>query len=197
MALCTLDDVQFRLGGQDLSADEDTIEALIAAAQGHIEREAQRPLEADDRTETFDAPDGDAVWLAVTPVNSVAAVTVDGHTLDSSEYVVDAGTGRLLRVINGIPRSWSTLKVQSIAVSYNGGYSTVPADLVDVCARAAARAYQAGKSASVNTVGVKQINLAGSDSVTFTDETSDVSAALFLTDEEREVARYYRNRVLG
>lgn len=201
--LCTRTDVENRLGGQDLTSDDTIITALIAAAQGHIEREAQRTLEAAERQETFDPPDGPNVWLTHTPIIDTSTstpftVTVDGTELASSGYSVDPESGRLTRVVNGRPRSWITFKVQSIVVDYEGGYSDVPEDLVDICARAAARAYQAGESASsVGTAGVKQINLAGSDSVTFTDETSDVSTAVFLTPDEKEVARYYRNQVLA
>lgn len=197
MALCTLQDVENRLGDQDLSADQTLIESLIDAAQAHIERIAERDLEAADQTETLDAPETVNVWLTHTPINSISSVTVDGTALGSSDYSFDPETGRLTRVTNGRPRSWNVHKVQSVVVAYNGGYSAIPEDLIDVCARAAARAYQAGEAAEeAPSSAIKQINLAGSDSVTFADETMDVTSAVVLSHEEREVALAYRNRVL-
>lgn len=197
MALATTTDVAVRLGGVTFTTAEATlVTALIAAAQAHIEREAQRPIEAAARTEVFDPPSNPDIWLTHTPVNTLTSVLVDGVTTTS--YSVDHDLGRLTRTVNGIPRPWAVMKVQSIAVAYNGGYSTPPADLVDICARAAARAYQAGQAAEAAPAGgVKQINLSGSDSVTFVDEVNDVTSALTLTEEEKQVARYYRNRVLA
>lgn len=199
MALASTTDVSYRLGGVSFTTAEATLVGeLIAAAQGHIEREAQRPLESASRTETFDAPSTPDIWLTHTPITTITSVTVDGTALAAGAYSHDPETGRLTRVSNGRPRAWSTYKVQSVVVVYMGGYSTVPEDLVDVCARAAARAFQAGQAAlDAPTTGVKQINLSGSDSVTFVDEVNDVTMALTLTDEEKQVARYYRNQVLA
>jgi hypothetical protein len=198
MALCVLQDVEYRLGDQDLSGDQTMIEALIDAAQGHIERVAERDLEAAAQTETFDPPDSADIWLTHTPINSITSVTVDGTTLSSSQYSFVAATGRLTRVVNGRPTSWRTHKVQSIVVVYNGGYATVPDDLVDLCARMAARAYQAGESASgAPSAGVKQINLAGSDSVTFTNSSTDVTAAVVMLPDEFDIAKSYRTGVLA
>lgn len=198
MALCARTDVEARLGGQDLSDDDSAIGELISAAQAHIEREAQRDLEDADQTETFDPPDSSDLWLTHTPINSITSVTVDGTALTSSQYSFVADTGRLTRVVGGRPTSWRTYKVQSIVVAYNGGYATVPYDLVDLCARMAARAYQAGESAAgAPSAGVKQINLAGSDSVTFADSSTDVTARVSMTDEDLMIARAYRNGVLA
>lgn len=198
MALCSRSDVEARLGGQDLAADDNLIGELIDAAQAHIERVAEREFEDAARTETFDPPESSDLWLTHTPINSITSVTVDGSALTSSQYSHVSGTGRLTRVVNGRPTSWRTHKVQSITVAYNGGYQSVPYDIVDLCARMAARAYQAGESASgAPSAGVKQINLAGSDSVTFVDESTDVTAAMTMSPEEQRIASYYRNRVLA
>lgn len=201
MALCDSDDVAVRLGGVTFSTAEATLVGdLITAAQAHIEREAGRALEAGIRSELFDPPDNPNVWLTFTPVDTSTSfsVTVDGTPLSADQYSVDPESGRLTRVVNGRARAWSTYKLQSITVGYVGGYQTIPGDLKDICARAAARAYQAGvASAATPSAGVRQINLSGSDSVTFVDEANDVTAAAILTDDEIEVARYYRNQVLA
>jgi hypothetical protein len=202
MALATTTDVSNLLGGMSFTTAEATrVGALIGYATGHIEREADRfaTLEDESRTETFDAPESAAIWLRHTPVNSVTSVTVDGTALTSAQYKFTAA-GRVIRVASGRERSWSTAKVQTVVVVYNGGYETVPSDLTDVAARAAARAFQAGAafaSVPASASGIRQVALQGSDSVTFEKTTSDVSTAVFLTDDEKAVARAYRNMVIA
>jgi hypothetical protein len=196
MALCTQAQVEQRLQVDFTNDPEAVITELIAAASGHIERVVGRAVEADDYTETFDAPATADVWLTNTPVNSVSSVTVDGTALTSSQYSFDPETGRLTRVAGGRPRSWGTHKLQSVVVAYNGGWGTVPYDIQDVCARMVARAFQAGASFAAvpaGAEGVKQISLAGSDSVTWASATTDITAALPLTDDEVAALQYYRH----
>jgi hypothetical protein len=201
VALCTQADVEYRLQITFDNDPDDGITALIAAATGHIEREADRyaSLEAGSRTETFDGPESAAIWLRHTPVNSITSITVDGTALTSAQYKFTAA-GRVIRVAAGRERSWSTSKVQTVAVVYNGGYSTVPEDLKDICARSVARAFQAGAgyaAVPAAAAGIRQVALQGSDSVTFASATADVTTSVFLTDDEKEVARAYRNMVLA
>lgn len=201
MALCTQADVEYRLQITFDNDPDDGITALIAAAEGHIEREADRfaSLEDGARTETFDAPESPAIWLRHTPINSITSITVDGTALTSSQYKFTAA-GRVIRVAGGRERSWSTAKIQTVVVVYDGGYATVPADLTDICARSVARAFQAGAgyaSVPASAAGIKQVALQGSDSVTFDKTASDVTSAVFLTDDEKEVARAYRNMVIA
>jgi hypothetical protein len=201
MALCAQADIEYRLQVTFDNDPDDGITALIAAAEGHIEREADRyaSLEAGSRTETFDAPDSPAIWLRHTPVNSVTSVTVDGTALTSSQYD-STPAGRITRIVSGRPRSWSTRQVSTVVVAYNGGYQTVPEDLKDICARMVARAFQAGAgyaSVPASAAGIKQVALQGSDSVTFDKTASDVTAAVFMTEDEKTVARAYRNMVIA
>lgn len=205
MALCTQAQVEQRLQ-IDFTVDPDPVVAeLIAAATGHIERIAERSLEAAVREEVFDPPSTPNLWLTHTPVavtstSTPFAVEVDGTPLASDQYSVDPQTGRLTRVINGRPRSWSEYKVQSITVDYRGGYETVPYDIQDICARMVARAFQAGaayaalptSSASVNSVDIE-----GAGSVEYNEASGDVSTSAFLTAEELETIKYYRNGYLA
>jgi len=194
MALCTQTQVEQRLH-INFTDDTDPVAAeLIAAAQGHIERAAGRPLEAAAHTETFD-PLIATVWLTHTPVNSITSVTVDGTALTSADYTWTEN-GRLTRTTSSTPRNWGTRKQQSVVIVYNGGYTTVPYDLQDVCANVAARAFAAGAayaSLPAGSEGIKQIMLAGSDSVTYQDTTATMTAAVGLTDIELDVVAYYRN----
>lgn len=200
MPLCTQTQVEQRLQ-IDFASDTDPVCAeLIAAAQGHIERIVGRPLEDDDYTETFDAPEGPDLWLTYTPVNSVASVVVDGVTLSTSDaYVLQGSAGRLTRTVNDMPRPWGTKKLQSIAVTYNGGYVTVPNDIQDICAWMAARAFQVGVAFAAvpsGAEGIKQVALAGSDSVTYADVAINASAAVNAVaplPNEVEALTYYRH----
>jgi hypothetical protein len=201
MALCTTTDVEYRLGGVSFTTTEAVLVGeLIDAAQGHMERIAARTLETASRTETFDAPDSPFIWLENTPVTAVGSVTVDGTTLTVTNDFLFTAAGRVTRVSRGIPRHWATRKVQTVVVAYTGGFVTVPEDLKDICARVAARAYQAGEAYSsvpAAAAGVRQVALAGSDSVTFATSVSDVTSSVSLTDDEIEAVRYYRNDVLA
>jgi hypothetical protein len=203
MALCDTDDVAARLGGISFTTSESAVVAdLITAAQAHIERVAERTLEAAAREEVFDPPETPNIWLSHTPVITASTTTpfsveVDGTALSSDQYSVNPDTGRLTRVTNGRPRSWSEYKVRSITVEYEGGYSTVPGDLLDICARVAARNYQAGQaSLATDATAVKSVDIEGAGSVAYADEAGDVSVSAFITPEEMEAIKYYRNEYL-
>lgn len=200
MALCTTDDVEFRLGGVSFTTTEATLVGeLIDGVQGHMERIAARTLETASRSETFDAPGSPMIWLENTPVTAVASVTVDGTALSTDQFAWHSA-GRIVRVSSGVARHWATRKTQTVVVAYTGGFVTVPEDLKDICARAAARAFQAGEAYSDAPAGagsIRQVSLAGSDSVTFASTVQDVSPSGYLTKDEVEAVRYYRNDVLA
>ena len=197
MALCTQTQVEQRLQINFTDNSDVVCAELIAAAQGHIERVAGRNIEAASHTETFDGP-ASTLWLLNTPVNSITSITVDGTALTSNDYTY-TDYGRLARTVNSRERNWSTTKQQSIVVAYNGGYTTVPYDLQDICANMAARAFQAGASNAAvpaGSEGIKSIMLAGSDSITFRDTAADLVNAVGLTAQELDMVSYYRNPTL-
>jgi len=203
MALCEQSDVEARLQGAFDNQPDDTVTALINAASAHIERVAERGLEAAARSEVFDPPDNPNLWLTYTPVavtstSTPFSVEVDGTALASTDYSVDPESGRLTRVANGRPRAWSEYKVQSITIEYRGGYETIPEDLVDICARVVARNFQAGQAAaSTEATAVKSVDIDGAGSVEYGEAVADVSGAPFLTAEEMEAVKYYRNGYLA
>lgn len=195
MAYCTQTQLEQRLQ-IDFASDTDPVAAeLISAAQGHIDNITQRALEAAARTEVFDPPDGFDIWLTHTPVNSLTSCTVDGTALaTSTDLTLDGDIGRLSRTSSSRRRSWGTSQLQSISVTYNGGYATVPYDVQDICARMAARAFQAGAAyANVATEGVKQVTLTGADSVTFADTVENIDMTPYITADEVVTLMKYRN----
>jgi hypothetical protein len=104
--------------------------------------------------------------------------------------------GILYRVGNVWPEG-----VQIVTVTYTHGYNTLPADVVGVCTRAAARAYQAGLRAAEleGVLGVTALTL-GDYSVSFGAEsgggvsegTLGASAARMLLLSEKDILNRYR-----
>lgn len=195
MVLCTQTDVEQRLQ-IDFTSDSDPVAAsLIAAATGHMNRFAGFTLESTVYTTIdFDPPRGASLLLPERPLTAVATVTEDGTALTVADDYVFYDWGNILRVANGHPRHWTTIKAQSISVTYTAGWVTVPDDLIDVCARAAARAFQQGAAYAVTPAeagAVTSISLEGSDSVSFSDQANDVTAAVSLTEDEIRIVRGY------
>lgn len=146
-------------------------------------------VEVHDPTWTQD------LWVDRPTIEDVTSVVVDGVTLDESDTsgYVWYSSGRVRRT-GGL---WSS-DPQGIVVTYDGGYSTIPADLSFVSASLAARMMQAGSAALPSGLaGVKQIRLEGSDAVTFGDATMDLSAVARLTEADKELIDPYRRGTAG
>ena len=134
------------------------ITLMLAQAEASIRRYAGRDLtngfESAARTETYNGDGGAVLQLREWPVASVSTVEQrdrDGTwtTLDATEYRVDTRTGQLYRLgatwgrvvadyigggVNpafGVDPSWSS-DPASVRVTYTGGYTTIPADIVAV-----------------------------------------------------------------
>lgn len=199
--LCSQGDVEQRLQIDFTNNADPVCASLIAAAQGHIEREVGRAIEATVRAETLDGPPGSYLWLKWTPVNSVTSVVVDGTALVAvTDYIFDGAFGKLARVSSGYLTGWAVYKPASVVVTYNGGYTTVPLDLRDLCATVAARAFQAGAAYAALPAGSDGISQEGigSYSVQYFDEaagglaTKSVTRPVQLTPEEIAICHHYR-----
>ena len=195
MPLCTQTDVEQRLQIDFTSPTDPVAASLIAAATGHINRIAGFTLEETVYTNVdFDPPRGSGLLLPERPLTAIASVTEDGTALIVDTDYVFYDWGAILRVSSGYPRTWATTKAKSIRITYTAGWASVPDDLVDVCSRAAARAFQSGAAYAVTPAeagAVTQIDLEGSDSVSYADTANDVTAAVALTEDEKDVVRSY------
>lgn len=119
---------------------------LLAAAQGHIEREVGYPLEETvGIVETFDGEYQRSLFTSRRPLTAVASVTEDSIGLASTDYAFYT-EGRIVRLSGGYEHRWQSGKPKSIVVTYTAGYAaaSVPKDLVDVCAWLAADAFRVG-----------------------------------------------------
>jgi hypothetical protein len=79
------------------------------------------------------------------PVTAVAKVAEDGQELDPAFYKWSRA-GILHRLYGHWRRG-----LQVVEVTYSHGYNPLPPEVVDVCVRAAARAYQAGLRAAATS----------------------------------------------
>lgn len=208
MVLCTQLDVEQKLQWDITAEPDSTVDALIADAQALIEADIGRTIESDDRSQTFDGSTG-SLFLRYWPVTSIDAVTEDGTGLTLDDDYKFYENGKLIRVSNGYQIGWKTLKPQSIAVAYVGGYladhnaehDMALEHLGSICAEVVARAFRKGADNAALPAGaagaVKSVTLDGSDSVTY--DTGSATAAVsgglsrfvFLeADERRQLDRY-------
>jgi len=181
----------------------DTDEAIscqraIVEATAAIKNYCHQTVElVEDDAYTFDV--WSSCWklfLPELPVVSVASVVEDEETLDVDDDYQLANYGQLVRV----GQRWET-GVQIVTVTYTHGYSTIPDDVAAVCARSAARRFQAGlKAADSDGVPGITAKALGDFSVSFTSEAGGgvgeglmgVSGARMLLLSEKDVLAKYR-----
>jgi len=143
---------------------------------------------------TLDCKGGYRIFLPELPVISVTAVTENSVGLTATTDYKLAQYGVLYRVDD----DWA-VGVQNIVVVYTHGYAVLPDDLVGVCTRAAARAFQAGLRAAetAGVPGVQSLSL-GDYSVSYGaagDTTAEgvmgaSAARMLLLSEKDALARY-------
>lgn len=134
------------------------ITLMLAQAEAMVRRYAGRDLtngfESANRTETYDGNGAAVLQLREWPVTTITTVEERDRagtwtTLDADEYRVDTRTGQLYRLgatwgrivsdfigggnnpAFGVSPSWSS-DPASVRVTYTGGYTTIPADIVAV-----------------------------------------------------------------
>lgn len=185
----------------DVSAEPDAaITAYLQAASAIVESYCGRIFTSG--TVTAELHDGDTrtLYLRQPPVTAVAAVVENGVALAATDFLFYPD-GRLIRLSGESLYRWYP-KLQTVAVTYTGGYGTaaagtIPHDVRDVTVRIAARAFQAGAAyaaAPASAAAVKSVTLAGSDSVTYSDAVtgSVATAAVQLTDDDKRALDPYR-----
>jgi len=208
MPIATQTDVEQRLQIDFTNAADPVVANLIAAAQGHIEREVGYPLEsATGLIEKFDGSVSgyriSTLFVSRRPLTAIASITEDGTALAATDYLFYAD-GRIVRVSNGYDITWKTYKRQAIVVTFTAGYASgaVPKDLVDLCAVMAARAFQVGASFAASSPvaeGITQISLEGSDSISYSEAAGQLAIGLKTGPEldERDICHYYRTPAIA
>jgi hypothetical protein len=136
---------------------------------------------------------GNRLLLPELPVTGVASVVEDGETLTvTTDYKLGAHG-----ILHRINRRWAS-GVQNVVVTYSHGYDELPDDIVNICTRAACRAYQAGLTATETegAIGIQAKSL-GDYSVQFGAESvvegsMGASGVRLLLLSEKDILNKYR-----
>lgn len=200
--LATQTDVEQRIQVDFGNDTEPVIVTLLAAAQGQYERLAGRPLESDSYVETYDPPNGTALWLRHTPVTAITSVTEDGTVLTVADDYYFNPFGRVQRVSAGLPSLWRSRTLQSIIVDYEAGFDDTHFlwdSMNDDVAWMVAAAFQRGTVAATDAgflEGVESEQI-GTHILRYMSSVGDSSKWIAMTDEQRGRARALAKLVVG
>ena len=190
--LTTLTQVKGMLGlpSTPVAASDSVLDSLISATSADFLRAIERTdFLAADYTETRIGDGGPWLVLRHRPINSVASVTIAGVAVAASPDGVASGYNiiaetdperiRLLTMSGGAVFTDGA----SVAVTYNGGYATVPLDVAQAVADWVVRRWR-----SRPAVGVSSQRDAGGEHVTYDAEAPMPSTTQGVAD------RYARPR---
>ncbi len=195
---CTIADVAAFLQ-LTIAYDDAACQRAITEASEVIRNYCGQQIElVEDDAITLDVRAGqNRLFLPELPVVQVTSVVEDGETLTagSDEDYQLGEHGILYRV----GQKWAS-GIQIVTITYDHGRATIPEDVVGVCTRAAARAYQAGlKSHEVDGVPGVTAKSLGDFSASFGAEAGGsgesvlgASAAPMLLRSEKAVLDRYR-----
>ena len=145
MGFCTVADVEAFLMvaiATDPVKNASTLRAIAESTEA-IKNYCHQQIECVTETITLDCAGGWKIFLPEIPVISVATVVEDGEPLVvGTDYQL--GQYGILRRMDD---DWA-VGTQILQITYTHGYAVIPDDVVGVCTRAAARAYQAGLAAA-------------------------------------------------
>jgi hypothetical protein len=168
--LTTLQKVKDALGIVDTSKD-DLLEDFIDQASAMIQTEIGRDLEAKERTEIYDQPEGDNLFLKHYPILTDEDLVVSYRTgqvatpvwvpYTTNDYFVYPEEG-YLRMVNVFADEFMS-DWQAFQVTYTGGYlidfanegdptkHTLPADITGVATQVVTKMYNLKSSEGLNS----------------------------------------------
>ncbi len=131
--LCSTTDIKTLLG--ITSSSQDTLIALVKAnVEAWVKNYCGRDFLATDYVEYYDGDDSNQLRLLQRPVNTIteikcdpARLFVDASIIPTTDFIADAQTLRLgfVKLL-----TYKFLRgAKSTKVTYNAGYTTIPADL--------------------------------------------------------------------
>ena len=197
---CTKQDLEQFLQIEIVAAKEDSAEAAITAVTAAIQNYCGQVIsQVEDDVITLDCAGGTKLFLPELPVSEVSEVIEDDELLTvDDDYKL--GQWGILHRIDG---NWAA-GIQIITVTYTHGYDlydALPDDIIAVCVRAAARAYQAGLRAeemegipgiSSKSLGDYAVSFGSEQSVGAGEAVLGASAAPLLLRSEKELLARYR-----
>jgi hypothetical protein len=128
--LVTIGDVKAYLGGDLQSNDDAVLRRLIAAASRFFTTACGRQILERTYIERYDGRGSSRLYLRNVPATSVTSVAVDGVPIPASTAVADPGwalNGNVV-VLYGY---WFRRGLANVAVTYDAGYVTPPADVAE------------------------------------------------------------------
>lgn len=122
------------LGYANLTASEQAyIDAYLEAASGYLEKRLNRTLAAADYAEIHNGDNKGSLNLKNPPINSLTQVVVVGcsnTTYDATCFLYSSGgTVRWNPYSSETILNYFPMGFQNITVTYNGGFTTIPAAL--------------------------------------------------------------------
>ncbi len=197
MGFCSVEDLGQFLQIDIPAAKEDSAEAAITAVTAAIQNYCDQVIsQVEDDELTLDSAGGTKLFLPELPVAEVSAVVEDEETLTEDDDYKLGQWG----ILHRIDDNWES-GIQIITVTYTHGYETIPDDVIAVCVRAAARAYQAGLRAeetdgipgvSSKSLGDYAVAFGSEQSVGAGEAVLGASAAPLLLRSEKETLDRYR-----
>jgi len=182
MALTVIADLEAHLAtsftGDDITRVTDE---WLPQAQAAAEAWCKQPLEHASVTEVFEVDQWESWYVTDRfPVTAVTSVTEDDTLLTVTDQYLSYEDGTLRRVNGALDSSWSMFP-NGVTVVYTAGYGTgapspfdtVPPDLVLAIVSIAADLVDNSRVfAEHGGVPIKQIQLEGSDAVTYNEATN-------------------------
>ena len=142
----------------------DELSALITAYLG-------RDLDKKTHTETFSHPRREYIGLSHWPVTNLIGITEDGTQADLKKFDIHTESGILFK------ENHAGYFEKVYVVTYEAGYSPVPAEILAVFKTLLKDRYSSGGAIATGGTGnIKSVSLTGVASVTF-DTSQGVSAS--------------------
>lgn len=165
---------------------EPVVTLLLAYAEAVIDNYTDRTFHAvAGDSVTLDGRGDRILFLPQWPVTAVGSVVEDGVALAAGTDFYWYADGRLVRGSPdvGYPNMRWSRADQSVVVTYDHGYATIPPEIELVSTRIAGRMFQASAAyaaaaGSSSSGAVRSISLDGSDRVEFASAVADISTGL-------------------
>lgn len=134
-ALTTLVDAKVWLGVKpDVTTDDAVIENFIDSVSWQFNSFTHRLLKAREITEYPEGDGKNKILLAQYPVNSITSIHIDSDRVYGADTLIDSDTYTFkdVGIVTLDQNTWSK-SPKANKVVYNGGYSTLPIDMVIAC----------------------------------------------------------------
>ena len=130
------------------------LQMLIEGISARMELYMGRVISTDEYSQSVESPGYSAIVLDHGPITRVISVVdgVDSGALTAADYRIEVPRS-LVRLSSGIQVPWAT---GTVAVSYEAGFESVPADIDLACVMQVAHEFRMTKAGN-DTLGVSRV----------------------------------------